>query len=176
MNRRLLAIVAACVTSTILVGGQPQTPAADPFNGTWMRNLAKSTYSPGPPPPATSFDIRRFATAAGGWSVFEQSGVNAQGDPVFQSVAYKIDGKPFPVMNAATLATFLTTGKPTTATRSYRRIDAFSVEFTSYTDGKPGLPTIRTVSKDGRTYTETTKGKNPQGQVVNNVVVFDRVR
>lgn len=176
MTRRLLAIVAAFVMSTVLVGGQPQKPAADPFNGTWTRNLAKSTFSPGPPPAATSTDIRRFSTLDGGWSLFEQSGVNAQGDPVFQSVAYRIDGKPYPVMNAATLATFLTTGKPTTATRSYRRIDAFSVEFTSYASGVPGIPTVRTVSKDGKSYTETTKGKNPKGQDVNNVVVFDRVR
>jgi hypothetical protein len=175
MNR-FLSVVAVLLACVLVVGGQSQTPGADPFNGTWSRNLAKSTFSPGPPPPATSTDIRRFSTLEGGWSLFEQSGVNAQGDPIFQSVAYKIDGKPYPVMTQPAISGFLTTGKPSTTTRSYRRIDASSVEFTSYNNGVAGIPTVRTVAKDGKSYTETTKGTGPKGQAVNNVVVFDRVR
>ena len=39
-----------------------------------------------------------------------------------------------------------------------------------------GLPIVRTVSKDGKTYTETSKGNDAQGRPVNNVVAFARVR
>lgn len=70
----------------------------------------------------------------------------------------------------------MTTGNPTAATRSYRRIDESSIEFTSYTNGVAGIPTVRTVSKDGKTYTETINCKHALGQAVNNSVVFDRVR
>jgi hypothetical protein len=39
-----------------------------------------------------------------------------------------------------------------------------------------GLAIVRTVSKDGKTYTETSKGTDAQGRDVHNVVAFDRVR
>jgi hypothetical protein len=146
------------------------------MNGTWTLNVAKSTYSPGPPPPATLSDVRRFATIEGGWNLFELSGTNPEGDPTFQIVAFKIDGKQYPVHTPATLTTLLTTSKATNVMRSYRRIDDYSVEFTTYTDGKPGIPVVRRVSKDGKTYTQTTKGTDAKGQAINNVLVFDRVR
>ena len=70
----------------------------------------------------------------------------------------------------------MTTGRPSNITRSWRRIDPSTTEFTTYTNGVPGLAIVRAVSKDGKTYTETSKGKDGAGREVHNVVVFDRVR
>lgn len=174
MTRTLSAVV-------VLVGlwcaaVDAQTPAADPVDGTWRINLARSTYSPGPPPRQMGTQVRRFATLDGGWHLFELTSITPEGDPVFQSVAFKIDGRRYPVYSSTSLIPFMTTGQPSNITRAWRRIDAYTTEFTTFTNGVPGLAIVRTVSKDGKTYTETSKGKDGVGRDVHNVVVFDRVR
>jgi hypothetical protein len=173
---RCRPLVVAAIVCFASVLARAQDPTADPINGSWKLNVAKSTYSPGPPPPATAVPIHRFSSSEGGWNLFELSSVNAQGDPIFQFLAFKVDGKQYPVYTNATLAAFATSGKQSNVTRSYRRIDAYTTEFITYTDGVAGIPATRSVSKDGKTYTETTKGKNAKGQDVHNVRVFDRVR
>jgi hypothetical protein len=174
MTREPIAVVVMAGLCSVLLSGQ--APATDPIDGTWKLSLPRSTYSPGPPPKGAENQLRRFSTLEGGWNLFEFTGTTPEGAPVFQIVAFKIDGKPYPVYSGPSLTTFLTAGKPTNVTRSYRRIDTLTTEFTTYTSGVAGIPTVRTVSKDGKTYTETTKGKNNQGQAVNNTLVFERVR
>ncbi len=175
MSRTSIAVVAMVAGVSITAAAQaPSRP--DPVDGTWRINLAQSTYSPGPPPSPMTTQIRRFATLEGDWHLFELTSVTPQGDSVFQSVAFKIDGKQYPVYTNASLAAFMTTGTPSSITRSWRRIDTHSTEFTTYTNGVPGLAIVRTVSSDGKTYTETSKGKDTRGREVHNVVAFDRVR
>ncbi len=174
MTRTLSAVVVLVGVWSVAVGAQ--TPAADPVDGTWQINPARSSYRPGPPPRQMGTQIRRFATLDGGWHLFELTSVTPEGDPVFQSVAFKIDGRQYPVYSSTSLIPFMTTGKPSNITRAWRRIDAYTTEFTTYTNGTPGLAIVRNVSKDGKTYTETSRGKDGVGREVHNVVVFDRVR
>jgi hypothetical protein len=174
MTRRLSAVVVLIGAWSVTAGAQ--TPPADPVDGTWRINPALSRYSPGPPPEQMGTQVRRFATLADEWHLFELTSVTPEGDPVFQSVAFKIDGRQYPVYSNASLVPFMTTGKPSHITRAWRRIDAYTTEFTTYTNGVPGLAIVRAVSKDGKTYTETSKGRDAAGREVNNVVVFDRVR
>ncbi|MGQ0733918.1 MAG: hypothetical protein ACT4QD_09710 [Acidobacteriota bacterium] len=176
MRGRLIVVAAIMVSGSAMLGAQTPTSGSDPFNGTWKLNVAKSIYRSGPPPPATATDLRVFSTMEGGWSVFVLTAINAQGAPSLQIVTYKLDGQRYPVHNATTLAALLATGQQTNVTRSYRGIDSHTVEFTTYTDGVAGLPALRTVSKDGQTYTQTIPGRDAQGRVVENVIVFDRVR
>ena len=176
MKRNLIIGVAMVVSCTILLGGQAPAADADPFDGTWRLNVAKSTYRSAPPPAAGAIDVRRLWTMDDGWKVFMLSGVNQQGEPTIQISTYKVDGRQYPVYNAATMAAHLASGTPTTVTRSYRRIDPLTMEFTTYTDGVAGLPGRRTVSKDGKTYTQTIRSRNAAGELVDNVSVFDRVR
>jgi hypothetical protein len=174
MARNWLAVVVLAGAWFTAVHGQ--APPADPVDGTWRINPARSTFSPGPPPPQLGTQIRRFATLGDGWHLFELTTVTPEGDPVFQSVAFRIDGRQYPVYTNATLVPFMVKGTPTNITRSWRRLDASSTEFTTYRDGVAGPAIVRAVSKDGKTYTETSKGKDAQGRDVHNVVVFDRVR
>jgi hypothetical protein len=174
MTRKLLSVVVLTVAWFVTAGAQ--TLAVDPIDGTWRINPALSTYSPGPPPRPMGTQIRRFATLEDGWHLFELTSVTPEGDPVFQSVAFKTDGRQYPVYSSASLIPFMTTGKPSNITRTWRRIDTYTTEFTTYTNGIPGIPIIRAVSKDGKTYTETSRGKDAAGREVHNVVVFDRVR
>lgn len=176
MRHRMVIVAALVVLVSVWVQAQAPGPAGDPFNGTWKLNVAKSTYRSGPPPPATTTDVRTFSTMEGGWHVFQLVGVTPEGNASLQVLAYKFDGAQYPVHNGATLAAFLATGKQTTITRSYKRVDPLTVEFVTYTDGVPGSPGRRTVSKDGKTYTQTIQAQDAKGQMVDNVSVFDRVR
>jgi hypothetical protein len=164
------------MTWTVLASAQGPAPASDPIVGTWKANLAKSTYNPGPPPPATLTLLRRYAILEGGWMQFLQTSANTDGEPTAQVGVFKIDGQRHPVHNVNTIVALMLTGQPTNVARSYRRIDAYTTESTTYNDGVAGIPVVRAVAKDGKTFTETTKGKPPQGQAVHNVVVYERVR
>jgi hypothetical protein len=174
MTRSLIA-AATVVTCSVLLGAQAPAPGVDPIIGTWKLNVAKSTYSPGPRPPETVIDVRRWSALDNGAEAFVQSSVDGQGNPGFQIVVFKTDGKRYPVHTAGTLVSFLATRKQTNIMRTYRRLDPYTVEFITYTDGVAGLPSVRSVSKDGQTYIQTTKGTDPRGQAVHNVLVFDRV-
>ena len=72
--------------------------------------------------------------------------------------------------------TFMVTGQQSNLTRSYRRIDELTTEFTSFNDGVAGIPSVRSVSPDGQTYVNRIQGTNAQGVAINNVQFFDRVR
>ena len=174
----------AAASSTVVETVRAQATGADSFIGTWRANHARSTFSPGPAPAEIQLAVRQFSALDGGWYQYVGAGVNAQGGPNFGVVRYRMDGQQYPVHQPNTLWRLLTAGQPTNMAtnagtnvmRSYRRIDARSVEYTTYTDGVATTPVVRTVAPDGMSYTETTRGTNAQGQAVNNVLVFDKVR
>jgi hypothetical protein len=151
-------------------------PGGDPFAGVWVLNVERSVYSPGPRPPADLVNLRQYATLEGGWIRFTQSSTNAQGAPTFQIGVFKMDGQRHPVHDIVTLGAFMTAGRPSNLTRSYRVIDPRTVESITYTDGVAGTPLVRALSADGNTFIETNRGTNAQGVAINNVLVWDRVR
>ncbi len=139
--------------------------------GTWTLNLARSTSSRNPRPPAPLSDVRRFSTIEGGRNLMVRSGVNAVGQPTFGIVTFKFDGKQYPVYSQDTLASFLATGKPTNVMWSFLRIDLYTTQVTTYIDGKAIAPFVFAVSKDGTILTQAPKEAEPK-----DVLVFDRVR
>ena len=52
ITRVSLGIGIATIVATILIGigGQSASAQGDPLLGTWVLNVAKSKYTPGPPP------------------------------------------------------------------------------------------------------------------------------
>ena len=170
-------LLGVAVASCILAGAVgAQSSGSDPFIGTWKLNVERSVYMPGPRPPADLVTLYQFSTLEGGWNRFMLTSVNAQGEPTLQILTFKVDGQRYPVHDQNTLGRFMATGQQTNLTRSYRRIDASTVEFTSFTDGVAGIPQVRSVAPDGRSYTDTARGTNAQGVAVSNVTVWDRVR
>ena len=135
-----------------------------------------SGSDPGPIPSPIGLPVRHFSILEGGWLRYVGTGVTAQGEPTLQILTFKVDGQRYPVHDQNTLGRFMATGQQTNLTRSYRRIDANTVEFTSFTDGVAGIPQVRSVAPDGRSYTDTARGTNAQGVAVSNVTVWDRVR
>ena len=132
---------------------------ANPRIGTWHLNVARSTYSPGPAPKSQVLTIE---AAEAGEKVTSES-VFATGAKTVSVYTANYDGKPYPI-----------TGSETADTVTLKRVDANTSERTDSKGGKAVQTLIRVVSKDGKTMTVTIKGTNAQGQVVNNVVVFEK--
>jgi len=165
--------VGCCVLSAAL---EAQTAEGDPFIGIWKLNVERSVYIPGPRPPADLVTVYHISALEDGWTRFVLTSSNAAGEPTFLLATFKMDGQRRPYHNQNTLGLFMSTGQQSNLTRSYRRIDARTVEFTDYVDGVAGLPVVRALSPDGQTYTQTTRGTNAQGVAVSNVLLFERVR
>jgi hypothetical protein len=177
MSRNAMVLLLAATASWASVAQTASAQAAnDPIIGVWALNVERSVYSPGPRPPSDLVSLRHYVEMDGGWIRFTNTSVNAQGEPTFGMGVFKVDGQRHPAHNIQTLALMMTKGQESNITRWYRRIDARTVEFITYTDGVASLPSVRAVSADGMTFTETTRGTNAQGVAVNNVIVWDRVR
>jgi hypothetical protein len=101
-------------------------------------------------------------------TLFTIEGINAQGNPMFAQVAYKLDGKDYPV---ATLGVQTVSDHSTDV---FKLIDAYTVEFIDKRGGKVVATGTQTVSKDGKTLTYRGEGTNAQGKPFSNVQVFEK--
>jgi hypothetical protein len=131
----------------------------DPIVGTWELNVAKSKYSPGPAPKSES----RTYVMAGQDIKATSKGVDGTGKPTVGEWTVNYDGKERPQ-----------SGNPDADSLSLKRIDAFTTEFTQKRGGKVVITGTRTISKDGKVMTITTKGTNAQGQTINDTAVFEK--
>jgi len=133
--------------------------AADQQSGTWKMNPAKSKYSPGPAPKSVTVKIDSDADNI----KLSSDGIDAAGNPTHVEFTAKYDGQDYPI-----------TGVPNAETIALKRIDASTTESTSKKAGQAVMVVRSVVSRDGKTRTSTFKGKDAQGQDVNNVVVYDK--
>ena len=132
--------------------------AADPAVGEWKLNLEKSTFSDKAPKSAT----RVYAEGAEGTSL-DQKMVGADGKESTMHVAYKYDGKDYPV-----------TGNPDADTVSAKRIDGLTTHFTLKKGGKVVGTVHRVVSADSKTLTVNNKGTHSDGKAYNDTLEFDK--
>jgi hypothetical protein len=131
----------------------------DSLVGTWVLNVAKSKYTPGPPPK----DQTTIFEAAGQGLKVTTKGTDSTGKPTMTEYTANYDGKDYPV-----------TGSPDWDMVSLKRINANTVEFTRKKAGKVVQTATSVVSKDGKTRTITSKGVNAQGQKINNIGVYEK--
>lgn len=131
----------------------------DPIIGTWVLNVAKSKFSPGPAPKSES----RTYVVAGQEIKATSTGVGADGKPTAGEWIIVNDGRDTPL-----------TGNPDADVLSLKRTDAFSTEFTLKKAGKVVITGTRTISRDGKVMTITNKGTNAKGQTINDVLVFEK--
>ena len=133
--------------------------AADQHSGTWKMNPAKSTYSPGPAPRSSLVKIDSDAENI----KLNSDGIDAAGNPTHVEYTAKYDGKDYPV-----------TGIPTADTVALERPDASTIRSTLKKGDQVVMTVTSVISKDGTMRTSTFRGKDAQGQDVNNVVVYDK--
>ena len=131
----------------------------DPHVGTWVLNVAKSKFTPGPPPKEQT---TVYAMAGQGIKLSSKA-VSADGKPTMVDLSAMFDGKDHPV-----------TGNPDYEAAMMKRVDSHTIEFTRKKGGKVVQTATSAVSKDGKTRTVTTTGVNAQGQKIDTVAVYEK--
>src|SRR5262245_51755831 len=155
-----LVVATVIAGFTLVAYGSPVfAQAADPIIGTWKLDAAKSKYSPGPPPKSLT---AKFESAGKGIKL-TTDGVGADGQPTHTEYTADYDGKDYPLI-----------GSPVADTVSLKRIDANSSVRTDKKGGKVVQTLTRKMSSDGKSFTVTVKGTNPQGQPINHELVFTK--
>jgi hypothetical protein len=156
------AILKTAFMSILLTVGSAAVvaaPAADPVIGTWQLNVAKSKFSPGPAPKS---DTRTYAATDQGTTMTWTS-VGADGKEIVAKSTFKADGKDYPLTGAANFDSL-----------SLKQVDGHTVQSTQKKGGKVVGTTTRTVSKDGKVLTLSSKGTGATGVAYDNVMVYDK--
>jgi hypothetical protein len=123
--------------------------------GTWVANIAKSTYSPNTPPKSQTLTI-----AASGVTV---DVVAPDGSTQHWVYGGTYDGKPVPI-----------TGNPNADTATRKRLSPTTTETTFTKGGKVTSVNTAVVAADGKTMTITAKGTTAQGQPLLNVQLYEK--
>lgn len=138
--------------------------AEGPWIGTWRLNLAKSTYSPGPPPAVGTVSIFKMVPEKDGFR-YTLDTTLPDGKKTEAGAFARFDGKEYPE-----------TGNPAADFNVFRRVDDHTYELADRKGGKDMLQFRITISKDGKTRISIATGTNASGQPVHNVGVWDRVQ
>ncbi len=145
--------------------------------GTWKQNMEKSTYSPGPPPPKGSSSYRQYTAGEDGAIVAITMNVDPQGLPTLGAIsAANYDGKEYAQHTLATLASSLGPHiRPQiTRTIAYKPIDPYTVQIIQRQDGLIVAMSVRTMSRDGKTMTDSSDYVDQEGRHIHNVLVFEK--
>ena len=139
--------------------------ADNPFVGTWKTNLAKSKYSPGPPPANAGTTI--IAPNGDNGVKVTVENVTAKGEKTAINYTASFDGKEVPFVQTGP-------GAVSGQTVALKRIDSHTAERTTFLNGKKVVTERWVVSKDGKTRTNTQTGTGPKGEAIHNVIVSER--
>ena len=153
MKRRtiLLSLAALFLSASVCF-------AADPNLGTWKLNEAKSKLGKG-----AAKNTTVVYEAMGDNVKVTVDGVGADGKPAHNEWTGKFDGKDYPV-----------TGDPNSDMRSYKRVNAHTLELTDKKGDKVILTGTVAVSADGKTRTVTIHGTDSMGMKMSSTAVYDK--
>jgi hypothetical protein len=151
--------VVLSVASMVALWPASSAAEADPFIGTWVLNVAKSKYDPGPAPKDQTVT---YEAVAEGLKITVK-GTNGDGSALSTSYTGKLDGKDYP-----------STGAPSWDMQALKRVNANTIEITRKKGGKVVQTGTNVVSADGKTRTITVTGVDEQGRKINNVSVYDK--
>jgi len=154
-NRLLLPVVLAFALPGVLLG----QPHSDPGVGTWVLNVAKSSFKPGPAPQS---ETRTYEATPDGIRLTVQQ-VGGNGTAITETSTYKLDGKPYAL-----------TGNPNIDALEITRVDARETRSNEMRNGKVIGHLTRIVSKDGKSLTITVTIRTVSGQTEHAVRVYDR--
>ncbi|SRR6266446_4972406 len=162
MNRRTtltLTSMASLFLAAILAAAVPKIGLEQnhPLIGTWKLSIAKSTLAA----PLRS-QIVTFAGQGQNLTNTAET-IDAKGRVSKAMDVHIYDGKPHP-----------TAGNPNYDSTAYTRINANTVNYVRFRDGKSVETGSIVVSADGKTYTATAEGTTVSGQQYSTISVYDR--
>jgi len=132
--------------------------AQSPHMGTWKLNEAKSKF-----PKGATKNHTVVYEAAGDQIKVTVDGTDGSGAAVHNEWTGKFDGKKYAV-----------TGDSTHDMRSYRVVNKRTLSLKNYRDGKVIATGTVMVSRNGKTRTVSTSGKNAAGKWVSSTAVYDK--
>jgi hypothetical protein len=154
---------AAVLALGVLPGNASAQSKDDPALGTWNLNVAKSTFTPGPP---ITGDTRSYEVNDAGWLIVTTETIQADGTRTGVRFAAKFDGKAYPQIGRFA---------PTVTLLTYEPVDKRTLKYTQRdSSGKVVSTNTRTVSADGKTMVIEQRTTNASGQPVVNVELFER--
>jgi uncharacterized protein (UPF0297 family) len=130
------------------LSGQPHPS----WLGTWTLNLARSTYSPNPPPYKRA--IRRIERSGDDIKIIDEM-VRSRGGVTHLEWTGKFDGQDYPVQ-----------GVELVLTNAYRRVDDRTYELIQKIDGDVVATARVAMSPDGRTITTVNSSKTASATTV----------
>ena len=157
MSRKRTVVFATLVCLLVLAA---TVYAADIQVGTWRINLAKSKYDP--PNLAPKSTTVKSEAVDGGIKVTADT-VDYTGKTFHYDYTAQYDGKDYPVK-----------GDPNRDMTALKKIDEYTFEQTNKKGGKVTITSKIVYARDGKSRTITQTGTNPQGQKVNNTIVWDK--
>jgi hypothetical protein len=166
---RILKLVLVVVASFAGVSAQgparPASQSADAFVGTWVLNLAKSTYE-GTPAPKSG--MRTFDYERDGLILCTAHSVSATGSTSFVHYLFTLDGKEYEEV---------TRGAAQHRTPSFvsaKKIDDRNIDVEFKTGGKVTIWHSWTISDEGQSFTVKRRSTNAQGQPTYSVAVYEK--
>ena len=158
-----MGVVVAFALLMAAVGG---AQAPDPFVGTWLLNLQKSSF-PGPPP-ARPYRLT-FTQNGDGSIVGIVFDIDEKGaETAVARITYRYDGREYRDQD-------IQKGIPAPNTLAFTRVDARTVEVVHrLNEGKLVFKEMRRVAEDGRTMTFALDATDRTGTTVSVIQVFDR--
>jgi hypothetical protein len=161
MRRLLLVIVVASAGSFLTAISSP-AQTGDAWVGTWTLNLGQSSYDPANLAPKSQ--TTKIAASGDAFTVISD-GVDARGTKTHEETVYKFDGQEHDVKGAPDPKT----------TRVYTRVDDHHYSYATKVNGLITTTSRVAVTPDGKTRTITVSGRDAQGRVIRNFVVWNRM-
>jgi len=161
MNRRTTIVLTGMTLLAIAAFPQASFAQSDPWLGTWQLNLAKSKYSPGPPPKSQTAKIE----AEGQNHKVTVTGIDAAGKPTSGGFTRIFDGVSHAAANP---------NNPLFDAASITRVDSNTVIISRTKAGKLVQTVTTGVAQDGKTMTISTTGIDANGRPINDISVLDK--
>jgi len=156
--KRLAMLVSVLAVMVMAVPG-PLRGQNDPRAGTWKLSLAKSKYTPGPPP---SSETRTYEIQGHAMKVSIDS-IDAKGNQVSLRYTAGDDGKDYPL-----------TGLGFADAIAVKRVNADTFVMDTKKGGKVIGTSKGAISKDGKVLTVTSETTMADGTAVHNVAVYEK--
>jgi len=161
----VLILVASFAGLSAQGPARPASQSADLFVGTWVLNLAKSTYEGAPAPKS---GMRTFDYERDGLILCTAHSVSATGSTSFVHYLFALDGKEYEEVARGA------TQNRTPSFVAAKKIDDRNIDLEFKTGGKVTIWHSWTISEDGKTFTVKRKSTTAQGQPTYSVAVYEK--
>lgn len=155
----LMSLSISTALALVACSGNGPDRSGDPMTGTWVLNVAKSTYVPAPGPKSQTVVI---------------TGTDQARKVVVDVTPDAGSAMHWEVAGAANQELPVAGVNPNADTYTFRRINGTTIEARYKKGGRPTITQTAVVSPDGNVLTVTGKGTNTAGQAVNTVAVYER--